>query len=107
MKMWTVLIRDQTARSVQSDLDLHCPQKTLVSPIVSKELNITYNTLHSVKLNTCPSELKCLTITPTDFIKINGINGVSITKIDDRVTKREERDKIARMCRLILFYTLH
>ena len=29
--MWTVWMKDQTARSVQSDLDLHCPQKILVS----------------------------------------------------------------------------
>ena len=27
MKMWTVLVRDQTLHSVQSDLDLHCPQE--------------------------------------------------------------------------------
>ena len=31
MKMWTVQIRDQTARSEQSDLDLYSPQKLLVS----------------------------------------------------------------------------
>ena len=37
--MWTVQIRDQTARSVQSDLDLHCPQKLLVLSIVGNELN--------------------------------------------------------------------
>ena len=30
--------RDLTARSVQSDLDLHCPQKHLVSTSVWKEL---------------------------------------------------------------------
>ena len=36
--MWTVYIRDQTARSVQSDLDLHCPQKLLLSSTVGKEL---------------------------------------------------------------------
>ena len=33
--MW---IRYQTAHSVQSDLDLHCPQKLLVSSSVKKEL---------------------------------------------------------------------
>ena len=38
MKMWTVKIRDQTARSVQFDVDLHCPQKLLVSALVRKEL---------------------------------------------------------------------
>ena len=38
MKMWTVEIRDQTAHSVQSDLDLHCPQKLLVSSTIGKEL---------------------------------------------------------------------
>ena len=35
-KMWTVLIRDQTAHSVQSDLDLHFPQKLPVSSSVKK-----------------------------------------------------------------------
>ena len=39
--MWTVQIRDQTARSVQSDLDLHCPQKLLVSSTVRKELTLS------------------------------------------------------------------
>ena len=39
-KMWTVQIRDQTARSAQSDLDLHSPQKLLVSSWVRKELNV-------------------------------------------------------------------
>ena len=39
MKMWTVYIRDQTARSVQSDLDVHCPQKLLVSSTVMKDLS--------------------------------------------------------------------
>ena len=34
--MQTVLIRNQTARCVQSDLDLHCPQK-LVSSTVGKK----------------------------------------------------------------------
>ena len=34
--MRTVQIRDQTARSVQSDLDLHCPQKTSCV-VISKE----------------------------------------------------------------------
>ena len=38
MKMWTVQIADQTAHSVQSHLDLHCPQKLLVSSSVGKEL---------------------------------------------------------------------
>ena len=30
--------KDQTARYVQSDLDVHCPQKPLVSSTVRKEL---------------------------------------------------------------------
>ena len=38
MKMWTVQIKDQTAHSVQSDLDLHCPQKFPVWSTVGKEL---------------------------------------------------------------------
>ena len=41
--MWTVWIKDQTARSVQSDLDLRCPQKLLVSSTVRKELTITFH----------------------------------------------------------------
>ena len=36
--MWTMYIRDQTARSVQSDLDLHCPQNVFVSLAVGNEL---------------------------------------------------------------------
>ena len=32
-------IRDQTAHSVQSDLDLHCPQKLLVSSSVRNGLS--------------------------------------------------------------------
>ena len=35
-KLWTVEIRDQTARPVQSDLDLHCEQKASCV-IISKE----------------------------------------------------------------------
>ena len=38
--MGTVWIRDQTARSVQSDLDLHIPQKPLSSSTVRGELNV-------------------------------------------------------------------
>ena len=38
MTMWTVKVRDQTARSVQSDRELHCPQKLLVSSKVGKDL---------------------------------------------------------------------
>ena len=41
MKMWIVLIRDQTTRSVQSDLNLHCPQNLLVSPSVRKDKTVT------------------------------------------------------------------
>ena len=37
--MWTVWIRDQTAQNAQSDLDLHCPQKLVLS-LVRKELNL-------------------------------------------------------------------
>ena len=37
MEMLTVYIRDQTTRSVQSDLDLHCPQKLLVLSTTRKE----------------------------------------------------------------------
>ena len=31
--MWTVKIKDQTAHSVQFDLDLQCPQKERVNPL--------------------------------------------------------------------------
>ena len=53
-KVWTVYMRHQTARSVQFDLDLHCPQKLLVSSTVEKELmhSITMlltNTVRSIK----------------------------------------------------------
>ena len=33
-------MRDQTAHFVQSDLDLHCPQKLLASSSVRKELKV-------------------------------------------------------------------
>ena len=36
--MWTVWIRDQTAHSVQSDHDLHCPQKPLMMSLFGKKL---------------------------------------------------------------------
>ena len=36
--MWTVYMRDWTACSGQSDLDLKCPQKFLVLSSVWKEL---------------------------------------------------------------------
>ena len=39
-KMLTVRIKDQTAHSLQSDLNLHCPQKLLVSSPASKALKV-------------------------------------------------------------------
>ena len=36
--MWTEEIQDQTAHSVHSDLDLHCPQKLLMWSTAGKEL---------------------------------------------------------------------
>ena len=51
--MWTRKIKDQTARSVQSYLDLHCPQKLFVSLSVWKELKhfcTTYVFLHCLML---------------------------------------------------------
>ena len=39
MKVWTGKIKDQTACSVQSDLDVHCPQKLLVLSSEMIELN--------------------------------------------------------------------
>ena len=44
--MWTVWIRDHTARSAQSDFDLHCPQKLLGSSSVRKELTHLGNPLY-------------------------------------------------------------
>ena len=41
--MCTVKVRDLTAHPVQSDLDLHCPQKLLMSSSVRKELKRKYN----------------------------------------------------------------
>ena len=38
IKMWTEEIQDQTAHSVHSDLDLHCPQKLLMWSTAGKEL---------------------------------------------------------------------
>ena len=64
MKMCTVLIRDQTAHSVHSDLDLHCPQKLPVLSSVRKDLKnikmaiylffsiILHFTLHNKKKKT-------------------------------------------------------
>ena len=46
IKMWTVEIRYQTAHSVQSDLDLHCSQKILVSPSGRRELTLGDCVLH-------------------------------------------------------------
>ena len=64
MKMWTVWIRDQTARSVQSDLDLHCPQKLLVSSSVRKELRVVWEYWRLVPLYA--SFLISLTLYPDD-----------------------------------------
>ena len=36
MKEWTLWIRDQTAQNVQSDFDLHCPLKLVVSKVRKK-----------------------------------------------------------------------
>ena len=50
MKMWTVQIKDQTACSVQSDLNLHCPQKLLVPSSVRKEVKYIYEHLKTLLL---------------------------------------------------------
>ena len=39
--MWTEKIRDQTAHSVQSDLDLYCPQKPLCVVIIKERLELS------------------------------------------------------------------
>ena len=49
MKLWTVYIRDQTARSVKSGLDLPCPQKLLLR----KELKVSDNDSRHVVLWLC------------------------------------------------------
>ena len=51
MKMWTVRIRDQTALSVKSDLDLHYPQKLLMSS--SDEKVLQYSRKHCGKRRNC------------------------------------------------------
>ena len=38
--MWTVKIRDQTAQTVQSDIDLHCPHKLLVTSSIGIEFKV-------------------------------------------------------------------
>ena len=53
MEMWTMYIRDQTACSVQSDLDLHCPQKILESSTVKKELENNVFAMSYVKSVIC------------------------------------------------------
>ena len=62
MKMWTVYIRDQTAYSMQSDLDLHCPQKPLVSSTVRKKLKKEVQKIYSHLLSkagtNCGSEMQ-------------------------------------------------
>ena len=35
-----------------------------------------------------------------------GLNGVSLTQSNDRTAMNEEQDQLARMCRLILLFTL-
>ena len=47
-----IVDQDQTARSVQSDLDLHCPQKFRVSSLVRKELR-ERNKLTSTYCQSC------------------------------------------------------
>ena len=58
--MWTVLIKDQTTHSVQSDLDLHCLQKLPLSSTVRKELyKFTY-------VMTCPVSCRCIKSLPNN-----------------------------------------
>ena len=40
--MWNSVDQDQSAHFVQSDLDLHCPQKLLASSSVRKELTLNH-----------------------------------------------------------------
>ena len=59
--MWTVWIKDQTARSVQSDLDLHCPLKFL-----SKDRVNSTHIYHSIKMiHTDATELDISFLIPT------------------------------------------
>ena len=49
--MWTMQIRDQTACSVQSGLDLHCPQKFLKSLTVREELRVNDKNLPAISVH--------------------------------------------------------
>ena len=58
--MWTAYIKDQTARSVQSDLDLHCPQKFLGLSTVGKELKRIYKNTFEVGMTKNKNLKPCL-----------------------------------------------
>ena len=49
--MRRVLIRDQTAQTVQSNLDLQCPQKLLVLSSVREELRVDCKMIQATTLN--------------------------------------------------------
>ena len=53
MKMWTVLIGDQYARSVQFNFDLHCTQKVFGSLSLRKVFTLTS---YCLKLLVCDLE---------------------------------------------------
>ena len=46
--MWTVQIRDQTARSLQSDLDLHCSHKASCVVISKERVKATEMSLYAL-----------------------------------------------------------
>ena len=78
--MWTVSIRDHTARFVQFDLDLHCPQTLPVSSSVRKEITLTVLDLCKSKafadenLNMAPMSEKNVSYTAENIVG-KGENG--------------------------------
>ena len=60
MKMWAVLIRDQTACLLQSDLYINCPQKLRVSSVRKKFNYFVYYFLAECSALDCELHLTIL-----------------------------------------------
>ena len=58
-------------------------------------------------LNSYRAEFKLMTIKPIKFNWLNGLDAVSPTVINTGVKESAGQDQTARMCSLILLYTLH
>ena len=56
--------------------------------------------------NPYPAELKYLMSIKPDFSKLNGIGWDFLAETLDRALESVEQDQTARMCRLILIFTL-